>query len=181
MLLAWRSALGEGEVADRQRLQAADDDEAAEVAAVVGDVVIPLGDVRGRRGREDPELLELLLVLGENPAREMCRRRRGEVRTPETNAATLSSATKQWFRPQMPHMPVRDDECAIVMSGRVSASPGRINVSYDTMSRPAGSKINADEASAMSVMACFTRPPFALAARVLPRVTAIVQRLASRL
>ena len=46
-------------------LEAADDDEAAEVAAVVGDVVVPLGDVRGRRGREDPELLELLLVLGE--------------------------------------------------------------------------------------------------------------------
>ena len=66
MLLARRSALGEGEVADRERLQAADDDEAAEVAAVVGHVVIPLGDVRGRRGREDPELLELLLVLGED-------------------------------------------------------------------------------------------------------------------
>ena len=74
-------------------------------------------------------LVVLLLVLGENPAREMCRRRRGEVRTPETNAATLSSATKQWLRPQMPHMPVRDDECAIVMSGRVSASPGRMEVS----------------------------------------------------
>ena len=78
-------------------------------------------------------------------------------------------------------MPVRLDECAIVMSGRVSASPGRIDVSYDTMSRPAGSKINADDASAMSVMACLTKPPFALAARVLPRVTAMVQRLASRL
>ena len=49
------------------------------------------------------------------------------------------------------------------------------------MSRPAGSKMNADEANAMSVMACFTRPPFALAARVLPRVTAIVQGLAPRL
>ena len=72
-------------------------------------------------------------------------------------------------------MPVRDDECAIVMSGRVSASPGRIDVSYDTMSRPAGSKIKADDASAMSVIACFTRPPLAFAARVLPRVTAIVQ------
>ena len=61
-----RSALGEREVANRERLQAADDDEAAEVAAVVGHVVIPLDDVRGRRGREDPELLELLLVLGED-------------------------------------------------------------------------------------------------------------------
>ena len=81
----------------------------------------------------------------------------------------------------MPHMPVRLEECAIVMSGRVSASPGRMEVLYETMSRPAGSKINADEASAMSVMACLTKPPFALAARVLPRVTAIVQRLASRL
>ncbi len=129
VLLARRSALGEREVADRERLQAADDDEAAEVAAVVGHVVVPLYHIRGGRGREDPELLELVLVLGENPAREMCRRRRGEVRTPETNAATLSSATKQWFRPQIPHMPVRDDECAIVMSGRVSASPGRMEVS----------------------------------------------------
>ena len=76
-----------------------------------------------------------------------------------------------------PHnKPVRDDECAIaiVMSGRVSASPGRMEVLYDTMSRPAGSRMNADDASAMSVMACFTRPPFAFAARVLPRVTAIV-------
>ena len=102
VLLAWRSALGEREVADRERLQAADDDEAAEVAAVVGDVVIPLDHVRGGRRGEDLELLELLLVLGENPAREMWRRRRGEVRTPGTNAATLSSATKQWFRPQIP-------------------------------------------------------------------------------
>ena len=102
--LAGRSALGEGEVADRQRLQAADDDEAAQVAAVVGHVIIPLDDVGRRRGREDAELLELLLVLGEDPAREMCRRRRGEVRTPETNAATLSSATKQCVYVSSPHI-----------------------------------------------------------------------------
>ena len=30
----------------------------------------------------------------------------------------MSSATNQWFRPQMPHMPVRLDECAIVMMMR---------------------------------------------------------------
>ena len=58
-------------------------------------------------------------------------------------------------------MPVRLDECAIVMSGRVSASPGRMEVSYDTMSRPAGSRMNALDANAISVMACFTRPPLA--------------------
>ena len=81
----------------------------------------------------------------------------------------------------MPHMPVRLEECAIVMSGRVSASPGRIDVSYDTMSRPAGSRMKALDANAISVIACLTKPPFALAARVLPRVTAMVQRLASRL
>ena len=52
-------------------------------------------------------------------------------------------------------MPVRDDECAIVMSGRVSASPGRIDVSYDTMSRPAGSRMNAARALSTEVgMAC---------------------------
>ena len=66
MLLARRSALGEGEVADRERLQAADDDEAAQVAAVVRDVVVPLYNIGRGSGREDPELLELLLVLGED-------------------------------------------------------------------------------------------------------------------
>ena len=49
------------------------------------------------------------------------------------------------------------------------------------MSRPAGSRMKALDANAISVIACLTKPPFALAARVLPRVTAIVQRLASRL
>ncbi len=45
------------------------------------------------------------------------------------------------------------------------------------MSRPAGSRMKALDANAISVIACLTKPPFALAARVLPRVTAIVQRL----
>ena len=41
------------------------------------------------------------------------------------------------------------------------------------MSRPAGSRMKALDANAISVIACLTKPPFALAARVLPRVTAI--------
>jgi len=64
--LVLRSALGEREVANRERLQAADDDEAAEVAAVVGHVVVPLYNIGRGSSREDPELLELLLVLGED-------------------------------------------------------------------------------------------------------------------
>ena len=41
------------------------------------------------------------------------------------------------------------------------------------MSRPAGSRMKALDTNAISVIACLTKPPFALAARVLPRVTAI--------
>ena len=51
----------------------------------------------------------------------------------ERHAASVASGKRQlegsWALRGAPHMPVRLDECAIVMSGRVSASPGRMEVS----------------------------------------------------